>query len=136
MRLNASRRFSEAAKQYHGALEELRPRISKQAWNFFARGRLHDGRLISLSIGDGLDYQADGTSSFRVNYQRTVARVMFLNYEQDLLYTFELTGVSQMRNDLIRCEAPNWCLGPLFTYEIVAVDKTCCRSVSSLRPAP
>ena len=128
MRLNANQRFSEVEKQYHSSLEELRPRISRQAWHFFANGHgrwgLHDGRLISLSIGDGLDYRPDGTAPFRVNHQRTVARIVFLNYEQHLLYTFDLRGVSRMHNDLLRCEwVANWCLGDLYTYEISVVDK-------------
>jgi hypothetical protein len=127
MRLDADRRFWEADKQYHSSLQELRPRISGQAWHFFENGHgrwgLHDGRLISLSIGDGLDYRPDGTRPFRVNHQRTVARILFLNHEQDLLYTFDLRGVDRMRDDLLRCEAPNWCLGDLFTYEITAIDK-------------
>jgi hypothetical protein len=84
---------------------------------------LHDVRLISLSIGDGLDYRPDGACPFRVNRQRTAARILFLNHEQDLLYTFDLKGVDRMTNDLLRCEAPNWCLGDLFTYEITVVDK-------------
>jgi hypothetical protein len=114
-------------KQYHRSLQDLKPRISRQAWNFFENGYgrwgLHDGRLISLSIGDGLDYRLDGNVPFRINHQRTTARVKFLNYEQDLFYTFDLRGISRVRSDLMKCEARNWDLGDLFTYEIVAVDE-------------
>jgi hypothetical protein len=126
MRLDAERRYWETVKHYHGSLQELKPRVGRQAWNFFENGfgrwGLHDGRLISLSVGDGLDYRPDGSAPFRINHQRTSARVVFLNLEQDLLYTFELRGVNRMRSDLM-CEAPKQCLGDLFTYEIVAVDK-------------
>jgi hypothetical protein len=125
-RFNASREFEEAVKRYHRSLHQLKQRISGQAWSFFEGGHgrqgLHDGRLISLSVGDGLDYQADGSSAFRVNHQKTAASVVFLNYEQDLLYTFGLRRVNRICSDLSRCDASNWCLGDLFTYEIVAID--------------
>src|SRR5260370_29434261 len=126
-RLDAERQFLETVKQYHRSLQDLKLRISRQAWNFFENGYgrwgLHDGRLISLWIGDGLDYRPDGSSPFRINHQRTTARVTFLNYEQDLLYTFDLRGISRVRSDLLRCEGLKWHLGDLFTYEIVAVDE-------------
>ena len=112
-------------KRYLASLGELKPRISGQAWNFFANGYglwgLHDGQLISLSIGDGLDYRPDGTYPFRINHQRTIALITFLNYEQDLLYTFELRGVCRMHSDLIT-EVPNRSLGDLYTYELVTLE--------------
>ena len=125
-RIDAGRQFEEAVKQYHRSLAELKPRIRRRAWDFFENGYgrwgLHDGRLISLSIGDGLDYRPDGTKPFRLNLQRTNARVVLLNYEQDLLYTFDLRGVSRMNSDLLRGELSIG-LGNVFTYEIVAADK-------------
>jgi hypothetical protein len=69
-RLDADRAFWEAARQYQNSLQELRPRISRQAWRFFAcehiRWGLHDASLRSLSVGDGLDYRPDSTRPFRV----------------------------------------------------------------------
>ncbi|MCU1328378.1 MAG: hypothetical protein JWN34_3748 [Bryobacterales bacterium] len=125
-RLTAEQRFLNTVKDYRRSLFEVKPRISTTAWEFFDSGNgpsgLHDGRLASLSIGDGLDYQPDGTAAFRINHQRTVARIVFLSHEQDVIYTFELQGVNSMRTDLVRSEAPNWCLGDLFTYEIIAID--------------
>jgi hypothetical protein len=43
---------------YRRQLERLRPRLSKKAWDYFwfgfAKSGIHDAKLISLSIGDGL----------------------------------------------------------------------------------
>jgi hypothetical protein len=39
-----------------------------------------------------------------------------------LLYTFDLRGVSRIRNDFMRSGEHEWSLGDLFTYEVVAVD--------------
>jgi hypothetical protein len=125
--LEAERRFESVHRQYQDSLREIKPRISAAAWNFFDSGHghsgLHDGRLISLSIGDGLDYRADGTSPFRVNRQKSIVRIVFLNYEQDLIYTFDARGINSIRADLYRGDAPNWSLGDLYTYEICAADE-------------
>src|SRR5260370_34148427 len=106
-RLDAERQFLETVKQYHRSLQDLKLRISRQAWNFFENGYgrwgLHDGRLISLPIGDGLDYRPDGSSPFRINHQRTTALVTFLNYEQNLIYNFHPPGTSRERGGLTRC---------------------------------
>jgi hypothetical protein len=127
-RLDACRRFEESAEQYRMSLKQVKSRISTQAFNFFENGHgrwgLHDGRLISLTAGDGLDYRPDGTSPFRLNRQRTTARAVFINYEQDLLYTFQLRGIVRIFAELVPDASPSiGCVGDLFIYEIVAVDE-------------
>ena len=90
----AQERFWSIVEDYHRELDGLKSRISRPAWDFFRHGfgryGLHDARLLSLSVGDGLDYVPDGTSPFRLSRQRTSARIEFLNYEQDLHYSFDL----------------------------------------------
>lgn len=60
----AEKQFAKAGERYRTALDKLRSRIGRRAWQFFRYGfgptGLHDGRLVSMSIGDGLDYIADG----------------------------------------------------------------------------
>ena len=100
----AQKRFASAGQKYWRELESLRPRISGPAWNFFRYGRdetgLHDGRLLSLRVGDGLDYTPDGSSPFRLNRQRTSAIIQFLNYEQCFHFVFDCRGVSRVSSDL------------------------------------
>src|SRR6185295_426013 len=100
----ARKRLHKAIEKYWRELENLRPRISETAWKFFRYGRddsgLHDARLLSFRIGDGLDYKPDGSSPFRLNHQKTSAIVEFLNYEQDFHYTFDLRLVSRVHADL------------------------------------
>jgi hypothetical protein len=82
----AEKRLNAAIQKYQRELESLKPRISGAAWNFFRHGfgeqGLHDARLISLRVGDGLNFKPDGASPFLLNQQRFSVMVEFLNYEQ------------------------------------------------------
>ena len=124
----AEKLFWATVGDYHRHLEGLKSRVSRPAWDFFRHGfgryGLHDARLLSLCVGDGLDYTPDGSSPFLLNRQRTSARIEFLNYEQDLHYLFDLRGVSRLQNDLfIEGDFYAKSIGDLFTYELTAVDE-------------
>ena len=66
----AEARFHSAVEQYQSQLDHLKSRVSRDAWQFFRYGYgsegLHDARLLSLQVGDGLKYIADGTEPFRL----------------------------------------------------------------------
>ena len=121
----AEKRAASVFKKYLSDLESLKPRISAAAWAFFRHGfgekSLHDARLLSLRIGDGLDYVPDGVSPFLVNRKHTSAIISFLNYEQDQHYYLELRGVRRVRSDLLVDETMfAKSLGSLYTYELTA----------------
>jgi hypothetical protein len=126
--LRAGKRFNSAVEDYRRALESLKPRVSGAAWDFFRHGfgeqGLHDARLLSLKVGDGLNYTPDGGSPFLLNRQRTLAIVEFLNYEQSLHYVFDLRGVSRVTSDLFAGEQSfAKSLGDLYIYELTAIDE-------------
>lgn len=126
--LQADKRFWATVENYHRELEGLKPRVSQKAWHFFrygfARYGLHDARLLSFNIGDGLDYVPDGSLPFRINRQRTSARLEFLNYHQDLHYLFALRGIKRIQSDLfVDEEMVAQSIGDLYTYELTEVDK-------------
>jgi hypothetical protein len=122
----AEKQLSKAAQKYHRELDRLKPRIGQRAWGFFRHGfgptGLHDGRLLAMRIGDGIDYVADGTKPFRLNHQKLTARLEFLNYEQDFHYVFDLRGVGSIQSDLFLDDCVGRGVGDLYTYEILAID--------------
>lgn len=128
-RRHAERRFGRIADEYRSELEELKTRLSKPAWQFFRNGfgdtGLHDGQLLSFSIGDGLDYTPDGTSPFRINHQRSLARIEFLNYKQAFHHEFELRGLKRASTNLYVEEdiRSHNRIGDLFIYEMTAANE-------------
>src|SRR5712692_4495544 len=100
----AEKQLSKAVQKYHRELDRLKPRIGRRAWEFFRRGfgptGLHDARLLSMCVGDGFDYVADGTRPFRLNHHKLAARLEFLNYEQDFHYVFEMSGVGSIQSNV------------------------------------
>ena len=77
-----------------------------------------------MSVGDGLDYVPDGVSPFPLNWQRTTAKIKFLNFEQNLHYLFDLRGVKRVEIDLfIEENLYAKSIGDLFTYELTEVNK-------------
>jgi hypothetical protein len=122
----AEKQLWKAAQKYHRELDRLKPRIGRRAWEFFRHGfgptGLHDGRLLSMRIGDGLDYLADGTRPFRLNHQKLAARVEFLNSEHVFHYVFDLRGVGCIHSDLFLDACVGRGAGDLYTYEILAID--------------
>lgn len=124
----AEKRFASVVKKYYRELETLKPRISKPVWDLFRYGYaetgLHDARLLSLRVGDGLDYRVDGVSPFRLNRQRTSTIVEFLNYEQSFHYVFDLRGLNRINCDLfVEAESYAKSLGDLYIYELTAFDE-------------
>lgn len=120
-------RLGATVEDYHKELDTLMSRISRSAYQFFRFGyghqRLHDARLLSLQVGDGLDYSPDGKAPFRLNHQRASARVEFLNYEQDLHYLFSLRSLKRMRGDLYVEEMTGRkYFGDLFAYELTGAE--------------
>lgn len=122
----AQKRFQAAREKYRVELESLKPRLSKAGWDFFKYGRdehgLHDARLLSFKIGDGLNYTPDGSSPFRLSYQHTSAVMEFLNYEQSFHYTFDLRRVREVRTELFAYADFSNSLGDLYLLELTETD--------------
>ena len=76
----AEQRLDSVFREYLRQLDKLENRISRPAFQFFRYGfgsdSLHDARLLSLRVGDGLDYTPDGSRPFYLNRQRTSAIVV------------------------------------------------------------
>jgi hypothetical protein len=124
----AEKRFESVVKKYQRELERLRPRISVTAWDFFRHGfgerGLHDARLLSLKVGDGLNFTPNGSAPFLRNRQRISTMVEFLNFEQTLHYVFDLRGVTRVHSDLfVDAESFAKSLGDLYIYELTATAR-------------
>lgn len=126
-REQADQRFCLAVEAYNRELELLKSRLSKRAWYFFRHGfaktGLHDGRLLSFSIGDGMGYKTNGKLPFKVNSQKTRVRIEFINYEQTLHYVFELHGLRRANMNLFVDQTSRAkSIGDLHSYELTGAE--------------
>ena|ERR1044072_236734 len=112
----------KAIRKYQRQLEPLESRVSRDAWQFFRYGfgskSLHDARLLSLQVGDGLGYIADGKKPFLINRRPASVLVEFLNYEQNARYIFDLRRVTRMSCDLFVEKESHSSIGDLYIYEL------------------
>jgi hypothetical protein len=123
------RKFLRNCKAYRKQLTKLEGRISQEAWNFiyfgFGRWGLHDAHLLSFAAGDGLDHPADGSLPFNYDTQKAKVRFLILNWHQNLLYSFNCSGIRKAVFDY-PTDDPLWNLGRLdyiLTYELTAVNE-------------
>ena len=124
----AQKRFDSAVEKYFRELESLRPRVSGAAWNFFRYGSeeesLHDATLLSLRVGDALEYTPDGATPLRLSRQGPSAVVEFLNYEESFHYRLELRGVRRVQTNLFGEERRySKHFGDLYLCELTATDE-------------
>lgn len=116
--------YWKTAENYQESLDELKPRLSKKAWEFFHYGfsqtGLHDANLLRLKTGDAISFEIDGKEPLRLNRKKAVVQIEFLNYEQDLHYLFEVRGIR--RFDCSLFVESNKSFSDLFTYEITDLD--------------
>jgi hypothetical protein len=122
----ALKKLARLTERYLVELDQLKSRIGLRGWQFFRHGYgptgLHDGRLLSMTVGDGLNYTAEGKEPFRRNRQALIARLEFLNYEEEFYYVFELRGVTQVCSNIFPDDGSSKGIDDLYTYELVGID--------------
>lgn len=91
----ATKSADENFKLYAERLVKLRPRLKERNYRFFEDG-LHDARLISFTIGDGLhiDFSRDKDASIS-DFYRTSVEVKVLNADFDAFYVLKYGKVSK-----------------------------------------
>ena len=113
----ASQELNLQTEAYYQELDELRGRVPESAWKFFRYGYaetgLHDGRLVSMNIGDNVPGR-------RINGAvGTGASVVFLSFGERFLYSFGLESVISCNANLgIDSTLADRNLGDLYTYEL------------------
>ena len=103
----AEKSSRENFKIYAERLEKLRPRLKERNHEFFKNG-LHDGRLISFSIGDGLHLDFERDESPKINdFYRTSVLIKVLNAEFNTIYSLKYEKVSKAVFDF-PTDSPLW----------------------------
>ena len=83
---HALRQWNRNLKAYVRQVEKLKPRLTKAAYRFFTKENLHDGRLLSFTTGDDIDYDLKLVALNSRNRGEPSVTMSVLNYTQDALY--------------------------------------------------
>ncbi len=82
-------------KIYAERLEKLHYRLSKRNYKFFKEG-LHDGRLISFSVGDGLHIKFENNPELNIrDFYKTSVLIKVLNADFNAIYNLKYENVSK-----------------------------------------
>jgi hypothetical protein len=115
-------------QEYCKHLEEIVDRIPPKAYEVFRTENekldLHDGYLLSLSIGDCLDESPNSMARLRFGRGPSKIEMKILNYEKNLLHNFVFKSPRKVIVDIPSAE-PIWfqegtTLGQIYTYELTA----------------
>lgn len=120
-------------RAYYKHLDKISGRLEKNVYQFFRFGfaekSLHDGLLVSLSIGDAIGYDDSRIvlSPFsRFGHGRGAVEIRIANYERDSLHTFNFSGIKSLSVDIPTADplwfTPGRSLGTIYTYEIFAAS--------------
>ena len=99
-----------AFNDYRQEVERLRPKLGSRIYEFFATESLHDGRVLSFTVGDGIDHKVNGLHPFDINARKSSVRIQVLGANMNLHYTLNYEGIRRVVFDFPSDE-------PLFYHE-------------------
>jgi hypothetical protein len=126
-KFNAS--FTKGLRAYHKHLDKIAVRLGPTAHKFFRFGfaetGLHDGLLLSFSLGDRLASK-EHPSKLRFGKGKSVVRIEVLNHEQNAVHVFECKRLHKVIVDIPSVDplwfTPGGTVGQIYSYEIVALS--------------
>ncbi len=125
------REYLRKLRLYYKHLDKIAERLGPSAYKFFRWGWaetcLHDGFLLSLSMGDAVSEAEDDFQRLRFGRPgngNSIVQLRALSYEKELLHTFTFEGIRKVIVD-IPSGKPLWftpgkTLGQIYTYEVSA----------------
>ena len=97
-------------RDYIRQLEQLRPRLSNEVYQFFTVESLHDGRLLCFTAGDSIGHDIRGPEKFDINAHEPSVEMKVLGSNLDEQYTLRYQKVRRVSFDYPSDE-------PLFHHE-------------------
>lgn len=96
--------------EYQTQLELLRPRLSSNASKFFGKVWLHDGTLLSFTVGDAID----STEEIPLKKRKTRVRMVVTSIDNNATYILSYTGIRHVNVDFPSDKPLFWELGDSF----------------------
>jgi hypothetical protein len=120
----ADKSARENFKLYDEQLEKLCPRLKRKNYEFFKKG-LHDGRVISFSVGEGLHLKLENNPPLTLrDFSKTSVSMKVIDGDFDAVYDLKYERVSKSVFDF-PSESPLWgnSIGDWGYDEISEVDE-------------
>jgi len=96
--------------EYEKQLEQLRPRLSANASKFFGKIFLHDGTLLSFSVGDALD----STEEIPIKKRKTRVSMVVTSIDNNATYILNYSGIRHVKVEFPSDKPLFWELGDSF----------------------
>lgn len=80
---------------YYVQLNLIKLRLSKNGQRFFGKCSLHDGKLLSFSVGDALD----GIQKSKINQLKTKVRIKIESAENNSIYLLKYSDIRTCKVD-------------------------------------
>jgi hypothetical protein len=100
------RKWRKNLLKYDRSLPALRPRLSKQAWEYFKKNEsqpLFDSNLISFTTGETLSSKiAKSPFAFSSKLHSVHAEAKFLDFGERVIYTFRYRDINHINMTLPR----------------------------------
>ncbi len=96
--------------EYEKQLELLRPRLSVNASKFFGKIHLHDGTLLSFSVGDAIDSKEE----IPLKKRKTKVRIVATSIDNNATYILNYSGLRHVNVDFPSDDPLFWELGDSF----------------------
>ena len=93
--------------EYEKQLEQLLPRLSANASKFFSKVSLHDGTLLSFSVGDALN----STEEVPLKKRKTRVRMVVTSIDNNATYILNYSGIRNVKVDFPSDKPLFWELG-------------------------
>ena len=124
------REFLRELRLYLKHLHKIADRLGAGPYKFFRWGfaetGLHDGYLLSLSMGDAVSQAEVDYHRLEFSNSKSIVELRALSYAKELLHTFTFKGLRKVEVD-IPSGKPLWftpgkTVGQIYSYEVSAAS--------------
>ena len=86
-------------RNYQAQLHKLQHRLDESAFSFFTEENLHDGRVISFTVGDAIHHDIHAGDLLNINVHNPSVEIKVLGCQLDAQYTLKYSKVRRVLFD-------------------------------------
>lgn len=95
----ASEQWNASFRDYQAQLKTLEYRLDEAAYRFFIEENLHDGRVLSFTVGDAIHHDTRGSVLFDINLHNPTVEIRALGSQLDVRYILMYSKLRRVQFD-------------------------------------